>query len=194
MYVSRPPAYIPYGPVGHPKAQFHFNCEAATQAEALRLLGAHLTQLNQRVAPVGTATYHRRTWAEEGYFALLVKDGQVDDTEFQALPVPAMFKPALPGERGRKLEDFPYTIAGYYQHYRYEALTNNHPDCDHDFGLESVRYGYREDPAEGATLLSLDAVDLRSMKGRVFLAVTCTRCGDIHGLHQSTVSGVPVLS
>jgi hypothetical protein len=193
MYVTRPPAYIPYGPVGHPKAQFHFNCEAPTESEALQLLHTHLVRLNKQVVPYGTATFGRKTWEEEGYFAILVQNGQVDDAEFQALPVPPMFKPALPGVRGRKLEDFPYTIAGYYQHYRYTPLTNNHPECDHDFGLESVRYGFKEDHTEGANLLNLEEVDRQTMKGRVYLSVTCTRCGDIHGLHQSTASGDLVL-
>ncbi|WP_157641836.1 hypothetical protein [Burkholderia ubonensis] len=192
MQVNRPPAYVPYGPVGHPDAKFLFNCEAATRDEALLRLGAYMAELNEQAVPRGTATFHRKTWSEEGYFALLVKDGQVDDAEFQALPVPPMFKPAAPGERGRKLEDFPYTIAGYYQHYCYEPLTNNHPDCDHDFGHESVRYGLKEDHAKGAALVNLNEVR-RDMKGRVFLAVTCTRCGDIHGLPQSTASGIPVL-
>ena len=193
MQVNRPPAYIPYGPVGHPEAKFHFGCEAPTRDEALLLLRAHMAQLNRQSVPRGTATFHRKTWKEEGYFALLVKDGQVDDAEFQALPIPPMFKPALPGERGRKLADFPYTVPGYYQHSAYEPLTNLHPNCDHDFGLESVRYGFREDGAEGPTLVSLDAVDPLTMKGRVFLTVTCTRCGDIHGLFQCTASGEPDL-
>jgi predicted nucleic-acid-binding Zn-ribbon protein len=194
MYVNRPPAYIPYGPVGHPNARFFFNCEGATEEEALKLLDAVIFDTDRKSVPRNTATFNRESWAEEGYFALLVIDSQVNDAAFQALPVPPMFQPALPGERGRKLEDFPHTVAGYYQHYDYEPLTNLHPDCDHDFGLESVRYGFKEDQAEGATLVKLEDVDLQTMRGRVFLAVTCTRCGDTHGLLQQTASGVPDLN
>lgn len=185
MRLRRPPSYVPYGPVGHPRAQFLFSCEAPTEDEAKGLLRAHLKTLNQQARPAGSVTFHRKTLAEEGYFVLPVNDEQVDDAMFQALPVPPMFRRALPGERGRRLEDFPYTIQGYYQHYHYEPLTNAHPTCDHDFGLESVRYGFRENGTVGDTLVPLAEARPSDRPGRVMLAVTCTRCGDVHGLPQS---------
>lgn len=190
MKVVRPPSFIPYGPLGHPDAKFYFEYEGSGLEEVtLRYWRDWPTQAVESLKP-GACANERDALAEDGYYILYVEDGVVQADQVAQMKVPAKFVPALPSAPGRKLEDFPYTVPGYYQHYGYEPFTNTSPDCDHDFGLEAVRYVFKVD--ETGELRPLEQVrgsDLAKNPGKVYLTVKCTRCGDVHAIEQSTASG-----
>lgn len=190
MKVVRPDSFIPYGPLGHPAAKFFFECEGP-DLERVTEKFCEVTPGWPYVPPEpGKYSAERAELAEDGYFILPVVDGAVADEYMATLTVPTRYIPAPLGERGRRLEDFPHTIAGYYQHYEYEPFTNDSPNCDHDFGLESIQYVLKlEGSGEVLSLERAKAGALAVPAGDVYLTVRCTRCGDVHGLKQVSADG-----
>lgn len=189
MKVVRPNSFIPYGPLGHHAAKFFFECEGP-DLERVTEKFCEITPDWPYVPPKqGEYSAKREELAEDGYFILPVIDGNVADEHMATLTVPSKYVPAAPGARGRRLEDFPHTIAGYYQHYTYEPFTNDFPDCDHDFGLESVKYVLKV--AETGEVFPLEQAKIKRevLPCDVYLTVKCTRCGDVHGLKQVSASG-----
>lgn len=190
MKVVRPNSFIPYGPLGHPAAKFFFDCEGP-DLERVTEKFCQVTPNWPYVPPLpGTYAETRAELALDGYFILPVVDGVVADEHMATLAVPAKYVPAAPGKPGRRLEDFPHTIAGYYQHYDYEPFTNDSPTCDHDFGMESIRYVLKvEGTGEVLPLEQAKAEAEFVRPGDVYLTVKCTRCGDMHGLKQVSADG-----
>lgn len=176
MQFDIPTLYVPYGPIGHPQVRAYVEQAALNREEVEQNFRNYLERRRGQGDIPGCFYDERRPLETQGYYLLPVKNGEVPDTLMEFLPPADIFVPRQEGQPGRTLADVTHLLPSYVDLAVLEVWSD-HPDCDHDMGLESWQCIFRTDTGH---LLSAEEGYLWKGKGTYFHIVTCPRCGTQH--------------
>lgn len=176
MQFDIPTLYVPYGPVGHPRARAYVDQISLDREQLEQAFVDWLLRRRIQSDIPGLFFDKERALGEQGYYVLPVKNGEVSDALLESLKPADIFVPRPAGQPGRKLADVAYLLPSYLDLANLELWTD-HPECDHDMGLETWQTVFRT--ASGHLLSDTDSCQWNG-PGTFFNVVTCTRCGARH--------------
>lgn len=173
MKLNIPTLYVPYGPVGHPKARFMMEHASFDQDRIPDKVRVVLYRSRIMSEQPGMFFDPDLTLEEQGYYLLPVNNGEVSDELVASLAPAPVFTPAPAGAPGRKLADFAHLLPDYLIP-QPTAYAEGDPHCDHDFAPETWTVLYQT--VTGRILSEEDALTERG-DGAFLHTVSCTRCG-----------------
>jgi hypothetical protein len=185
MKVRLPAFYVPYGPVGHPKAQVFSHLLSFGSKEDLEGSFYNYLERDRGQGNSPTMFYQERlSLAENGYHILEVEGDEISDELIAALPVPAIYVPMPHGSPGRKLADLMRYLPNYFKLGTEEVWEPGVAGCDHDFNLVSYEVMFKcQWTDEKFTYEDTYGSDF-NRDGRYYGTLKCSRCGEVHALPE----------
>lgn len=181
MKVPTPKLYVPYGPVGHPEAQFHMDFADISSSEAEGEFWSWLDRHSIQGDAPSMFFRDDLSLAEQGYYMLLVVGGEVSDELMAKLESPRIYTPVKEGEPGRKLEEFKAYLPSFTHLEDREVWEAGQEGCDHDIGLESWDVVYKTVDGKKYSMSESYGLDT---PGEYYVTVTCSRCGAKHAYRE----------
>ncbi len=190
MNLDIPTTYVPFGPVGHPKARAFVHLMGRDKSDVEGALYQYLEKnSSQPNAPTMFYT-DRVSMQEQGYYVVPVINGnEITDDVLAGLTPCALYIP-VPSGAGRSLADVSRHLPDYICLEDKEVWTEGTTalPCDHDIGLESYAVFLKEQYTDKIFASEeLDAKypgDAPYPEGQYYSTFTCSRCGEHHAYPQ----------
>lgn len=184
MKLNRPLSYVPFGPVGHPKARAFVEFERTSTSKLEKEFHLYLDRSSLH-GTFPTRLFNRKlSLADNGYHLVPVVQDEIPDELLAKLPLARAYRPASADEPGRKIEHLLSWLPKTYHHSVAVSWNAGVADCNHDFGLESAQLIFREQASGNAVTAEAALALDYEQPGQFFVRMQCSRCGAVHVLEN----------